>query len=176
MTTDLSDESLNVRENMEGRKGKRRIIVFAVIAVLLLISPLIVRKVLKGLETAVIRNIGSRSATATAIRKEYVRFDEKNHVYVDEDGISIKRRAGDEEWRVYYQINRFDDIEPSTASRLLKAEEERNAKGKQRFTILNKDQYDYIQVGDELSVTWCGPERREIEIISAGKPVTTYTR
>jgi len=159
---------------MKGRIGKKWVIAFVVIAVFLVISPLIASKVIKGIETAIIRGKAARSATATAIRKEHIRFDEKNHVYVNENGISIARRAGDEEWRVYYQINRFADIEQSIASRLLKAEEERNAKGKQRFTILNKDQYDYLQVGDELSVTWCGPERSEIEIISAGKPVTSH--
>jgi hypothetical protein len=161
---------------MKGFKGMKLVITFVVIAMFLVTSLLMANKVIKAIEARIVRNKVARSATATVIRKEYIQFDEKNPVYVDENGISIKRHAGDEEWRVYYNINTFDDIEQLIANKLIKAEEERNAKGKQRFRILTKDQYDYIQVGDKLSVTWCRPDGSEIEIISAGKPVTTYSR
>jgi hypothetical protein len=164
---------------MEGHKGKIWIIAFAVIAVILVIlaiGPLIVRKVTKGIDTAILKGKSAHSATATVIRKEYVRFDEKNRVYVNEDGVLVERRAGDEEWRVYYQINKFDGVEQATIVKLLEAEEERKAKGRLRFTILSKEQYDNIQEGEELSVSWRLLGKNEIEIISAGKPVTTYIR
>jgi hypothetical protein len=66
--------------------------------------------------------------------------------------VRVERQAGDEEWRIYYRIDNFDQITSSIKNKLLETEQERIIKGNYRFTIVSQDQYNYIQVGDKLSV------------------------
>jgi len=157
---------------MNVRSGKDWSILLIVIVGLLVISSLVMRKVINGIETSIIASKTAHDATATVVRKEYLKFDEKSHTSVDEDGFPVERRAGDEEWRIYYRIDSFGKIDRTEELRLLKAEEERYAKNKPRFRIVSKEQYDYIQKGDRLSVSWHWLGKNKIEIISAGKPTT----
>jgi hypothetical protein len=110
-----------------------------------------------------------RETTGTVVRKEKPLFNEANRVYIDE-GVRVERQAGDEEWRIYYRIDNFDQITSSIKNKLLETEQERIIKGNYRSTIVSQDQYNYIQVGDKLSVgwRWCGGH--QIEVVTAGKP------
>jgi hypothetical protein len=96
----------------------------------------------------------AHEATAIVKRKEHVRYDEINHSFMDDDGNSIEREPGDEEWRVYYQIVEFRGFDESTCKRLLKAEEDRAGSGKLRYTILFKDEYNKVDIGDTLTVIY----------------------
>jgi hypothetical protein len=156
---------------MTTRKEKSWIVI---IIALLVVSPLLARKIFSIAEALIIENKSARNAKAIVTRKEHVQFDEKNHTYLNEDGFPIERNAGEEEWRIYYLLNDFEGVEKAIESKLLKIEEERGAKGKPRFTIVNKDQYDYIQEGDELLISWRWLGSNKIQIISAGKPLTIY--
>jgi hypothetical protein len=110
-----------------------------------------------------------RETTGTVVRKEKLLFNEANRVYIDE-GVRVERQAGDEEWRIYYRIDNFDQITSSIKNKLSETEQERITKGNYRFRIVSRDQYNYIQVGDKLSVgwRWCG--ENQIEVVTAGKP------
>jgi len=66
-------------------------------------------------------------------RKEYVRFDAKTHSYLSEDGYPIGVRRGQEQWRIYYRINHFGEVERSVEARLLQMEEDRVVKHGPRF-------------------------------------------
>lgn len=96
----------------------------------------------------------AHEATAMVKRKEHVRYDEINRSFIDDDGYRIERTPGDEEWRVYYQIGEFRGFDEHTCKRLLEAEEDRAASGKLRYTILFKDEYDSIDIGDTLTVIY----------------------
>src|SRR5215472_13655076 len=82
-----------------------------------------------------------RETTATVMGKEHVQFDEANHSYMHEDGYQVQRKAGEEEWRIYYRIDNFDQIEEPVRSRLLEAERERDSTGRLRFRIVAEDHY-----------------------------------
>jgi hypothetical protein len=110
-----------------------------------------------------------RETTATVIAKEHVDFDEVSHSYMSEDGHRIQRHAGDEEWRIYYRIDNFDQIEEPSRTLLLESEVKRSSAGL-RFTIVADNQYDSIEVGDRLNVGWRWIARDKIEVVTAGKP------
>ena len=110
-----------------------------------------------------------RETTGTVVRKEKLLFNEANRVYIDE-GVRVERQAGDEEWRIYYRIDNFDQITSSIKNKLLETEQERITKGNYRFRIVSRDQYNDIQVGDKLSVGWRWRGENQIEVVTAGKP------
>lgn len=157
------------------KTGNRKVWLVAVIA-LLVISPLLARKILSIAEALIIEGKSARSAKAHVTRKAYLQFDEKNRTYLNEDGFPVEKKLGEEEWRIYYRITGFEAVEKDVESNLLKTEEERIASSKLRFTIVNKSQYDYIHEGDELTISWRWLGRDKIQIISAGKPVTSYNK
>src|SRR5260370_34350474 len=47
-----------------------------------------------------IAGITLREATATVKAKEYVRFDETNHTYLDDNGKRIEMSPAEQQWRV----------------------------------------------------------------------------
>src|SRR5262249_49490877 len=55
-----------------------------------------------------------REATAVALSKGLIRFDEKNHASQTDRGDPIERPVGFEEWRVYYKIVDFHGFDEKT--------------------------------------------------------------
>lgn len=92
-----------------------------------------------------------RNTTATVIRKEYI-------------------QNGIDEWKIYFEIDNFDQIAEPTRSSLLKSESERITANQVRSRVVSKDQYSRIEKGDKLIVGWRWLGKDEIEIVSAGKP------
>jgi hypothetical protein len=123
-------------------------------------------------QAAVLEHKMVRETTGTVRGKDHIKFDEANHSYPHEDGYLVDRKPGDEEWRVYYEIDNFDQIAEPARTHLLNAEKERAAKGKLRFRIVSKDQYDEVQIGDKLSVGWRWRGNDNVEVVTAGKPLT----
>ena len=110
-----------------------------------------------------------RAGTGIVTGKEHVKFDESNHSYFHVDGYKVIKKPGDEEWRVYYRIENFDQIAEPIQSRILLAEKELTTNRGLRFTIVSKEQYDKIEVGDELKISWRWRGDDKVEIVSAGK-------
>src|SRR5262245_25041078 len=79
-------------------------------------------KLNKRIETNVVEHKSARNTTGTVVGKEYVKFDEINHFYLDEEGNRIDRQPGDEDWRIYYYIDNFNQIAEPMRSRLLESE------------------------------------------------------
>ena len=120
----------------------------------IIIGYLVVRQIDKGFQQ-LNESKASRRTTATVISKEYVKYDDKNHSYIGDLGDPIEVAPGREEFRVYYEIDNFDQVPEPRRSRLLKSEQERIKKFGYRFDILTKDQkqeYDQINPGDKLEV------------------------
>jgi hypothetical protein len=110
--------------------------------------------------------------TATAVKKERVKFDEKNHTYKSDSGNPIEVSPGDEQWRVYYEIDNFDQYEEPLRSRLVGAERKRISEGRPRFRFHaynDRSWYDSVQVGDKLLVTYKAFSDGEIEIASVAR-------
>jgi len=116
-----------------------------------------------------------RPGTGIVTKKELVKFDESNHSYSHIDGYEVIRKPGEEEWRVYYQIENFDQIAEPIRSHILLAERELTTNRGSRFTIVSKEQYDKIEVGDELKVSWRWRGDDKVEIVSAGKIIEIIT-
>lgn len=116
---------------------------------------------LRSWERQVLETKSVRELTVSVMRKEHVRFDEKNSSYIDDVNFTwhekahrVERRPGDEEWRVYYEIYSFDPTDEPTSSRLLEAEKQRVANGKWRFTILSREKYEQLNVGDKIHLKY----------------------
>ena len=99
--------------------------------------------------------------SASVVRKEHLHFDETNHSYIDdvnftytENAHRVEYRPGDDEWRVYYDIQCFDPMDGANSSRLLEIERKRLSDGKHRFTILSRAEYDRLNSGDTLTLKY----------------------
>jgi hypothetical protein len=139
-----------------------------VVGVLLLVGYLVMRQIDKGFQQL---NEAKAARTTTAVVKDknYVRFDDKNHSYIGDFGDPIEVAPYTEQWRIYYQIDNFDQVPEPRRSRLVKSEEERIKKYGHRFRTVSKEKFDSTQIGDKLEVLYryIGDEK---EIISIGDP------
>jgi len=85
--------------------------------------------------------------------KEHIRFDEHNHTYVSDFGETYTAEPGTEVWRVYYQIDNFNQVPEPKRSEPWKSEEERIRRFGFRFRSYTKDEkgrYDRA----ELAIGW----------------------
>jgi hypothetical protein len=116
-----------------------------------------------------------RTTTAVVKAKEYVRFDEKNHWYVNDFGKTIEVSPGTEQWRIYYRIDNFDQVPDPKRSQLWHAEEARIKQFSFRFYPAgtpDKAAYGIAQVGDQLEVRYryMGDEKEIISIRNLTHP------
>ena len=116
-----------------------------------------------------------RTTTAVVKAKEYVRFDEKNHWYVNDFGKTIEVTPGTEQWRIYYGIDNFDQVLDPKRSQLWRSEEARIKQFGFRFYPAgtpDKAAYDKAQVGDQLEVRYryMGDEKEIINIRNLSHP------
>jgi len=96
-----------------------------------------------------------RATSGTVMGKEIIRFDEKNYTYIDpDDGFQFEAKPGDEQRRVYYQIDNFDGLDEPRRSRALEVERERLAKLGTRFTYNAEGWYEGVKVGDKVVVNY----------------------
>lgn len=98
-----------------------------------------------------------RTTTAVVKAKEYVRFDEKNHWYVNNSGEIVEATPGTEQWRIYYQIDNFDQVPEPKRSQLWQSEQTRIEKFGFRFHPLStpeKSFYEKTQIGDRLEILY----------------------
>lgn len=116
-----------------------------------------------------------RTTTAVVKAKEYVRFDEKNHSYVNNFGESVQVAPGTDQSRIYYQIDNFDQVPDPKRSQLWQSEEARIKQFGFRFypsSTPDKAAYDKAQVGDQLEVRYryMGDEKEIISIRNLTHP------
>ena len=116
-----------------------------------------------------------RTTTAVVRAKEYVSFDEKNHWYINNFGEAVEATPGTEQWRVYYQIDNFDQVPEPKRSQLRQSEEARIKTFGFRFHALStpeKEFYDKTQVGDRLEILYryMGDEKEIIHIRNLTHP------
>lgn len=150
----------------------QRLVIVLLGAVLLgLVGYYGIRKLAHNFEVNLLKHKVVRDTTATVIGKKHVQFDELNHSYLHDDGYRVERQPGDEEWRIYYQIDNFDQISEPERTRLLVAEKERAEKGKPRYDIASKEAYDGIKEGDKLDIGWQWVNDNKIIIAFASKRI-----
>jgi hypothetical protein len=116
-----------------------------------------------------------RTTTAVVRAKEYLRFDEKNRWYVNDFGQTVEVMTGFEQWRIYYQIDNFDQVPEPKRSQLWHSEEARIKQFGFRFYPAgtpDKAAYDKAQVGDQLEVRYryMGDEKEIISIRNLSHP------
>jgi len=116
-----------------------------------------------------------RTTTAVVKAKEYVRFDEGNHTYVNNFGETVQVSPGAEQWRVYYQIDNFNQVPEPKRIELQRSEDSRIKKFGFRFypsSRADKAVYDKAEVGDRLEVRYryMGDEKEIISIRNLSHP------
>lgn len=116
-----------------------------------------------------------RTTSAILKSKEYVLFDEKNRWYVNDFGETVEVTPGFEQWRIYYQIDNFDQVAEPKRSELVRSEEARIKQFGFRFYPAgtpDKAAYDRAQVGDRLEVRYryMGNEKEIISIRNLSHP------
>jgi hypothetical protein len=116
-----------------------------------------------------------RTTTAVVKAKEHIRFDEQNHSYVNNFGETVQVPPGTEQWRVYYQIDNFDQVHEPKRSELQRSEDARIKQLGFRFypsSTPDKAAYDKAQVGDQLEVRYryMGDEKEIIGIRNLTHP------
>lgn len=116
-----------------------------------------------------------RTTTAVVRGKEYLRFDEKNHSYVNDFGETVEVMTGFEQWRIYYRIDNFDQVPEPKRSQLWQSEEARIKQFGFRFYPAgtpDKAAYDKAQVGDQLEVRYryMGDNKEIISIRNLSHP------
>jgi hypothetical protein len=98
-----------------------------------------------------------RTTTAVVKAKDYVRFDEGNYSYVNDLGKIVEMPRGAEQWRLYYQIDNFDQVPEPKRSELWRSEDARVKQFGFRFYPMSapdKIIYEKAQVGDQLEVRY----------------------
>ena len=116
-----------------------------------------------------------RTTTGVVTAKEYIRFNENNHSYVNNFGETIEVTPGTEQWRIYYRIDNFDQVAEPKRSELWHSEETRIKQFGFRFYpsgTPDKAVYDKAQVGDRLEVDYryIGNEKEIINIRNLTHP------
>ena len=116
-----------------------------------------------------------RTTTAVVKAKEHLRFDEQNHSYVNNFGETVQVPPGTEQWRVYYQIDNFDQVPEPKRSELQRSEDARIKQFGFRFytsSTLDKAVYDQAQIGDRLEVNYryIGDEKEIVSIQNLTHP------
>jgi hypothetical protein len=116
-----------------------------------------------------------RTTTAVVRAKEHVSFDEKNRWYINNYGQAVEAIPGTEQWRIYYQIDNFDQVPEPKRSQLWQSEEARIKNFGFRFYPLSTPEkafYDKTQVGDRLEILYryMGDEKEIIHIRNLTHP------
>ena len=144
-----------------------------VVGAVLIAGYLVVRQINKGFQQ-LNEAKAARTTTAVVKAKEYVRFDDKNHSYIGDFGDPIEVSPHTEQFRVYYQIENFDQVPEPRRSRLVKSEEERIKKYGHRFRTVSKEKFDSTQIGDKLEVLYryIGDEKEIISIAQVSNGVS----
>ena len=115
-----------------------------------------------------IESKGVRTATARVTDKKFVRYDEHNRTYVSDYGDRVEMQPGQEQWRVYYQIEDFGFINEPRRSRVIEAEKKRVAEFGPRFTY-SVPWYDSIKVGDKLEIGYRAFKNGDIQVWTVNK-------
>lgn len=126
---------------------------------------------LRGIERSFFARETLRETTATVKGKEHVTFQGANPTYTDELGKQIPVLPGDEQWRVYYQIDDFRGLDDSIRARVLDAERELATTGRSRFEFKTREWHDRTEVGDTLKVLyqWRGGDRIDVAYVENPK-------
>jgi len=99
-------------------------------------------------------NKRARQTIATVKRKEKIRIDERNNLYVGDLGEVIHIDEGTEQLRVYYEIDNFDQFPEPKRDLLMETEKVRISKFGFRFRVLQESAYNSLNEGDLLEVSY----------------------
>jgi hypothetical protein len=116
-----------------------------------------------------------RTTTGVVRAKEYLRFDEKNLSYVNDFGETVEVAPGFEQWRIYYEIDNFDQVPEPKRSQLWQSEVARIKQFGFRFYpsgTPDRAAYNKAQVGDQLEVRYryMGDEKEIISVRNLTHP------
>jgi hypothetical protein len=97
------------------------------------------------------------TTTGTVRAKEKFVITKEQPYYISDLDHQIPQTPGTEQWRLYYQIDNFDQVPEPKRTELVRSEERRQKELGMRFRYyyLNaREFYDRTEVGDMLEVTY----------------------
>jgi hypothetical protein len=119
----------------------------------------------------------SLAYTTTGIVRDKKKFviTKEEPYYINALGDMISERAGTEQWRIYFDIDNFDQVPEPKRTQLMNAETSRKKKYGMRFyPFYNQETefYDRTQIGDKLGVhyKYVGDEKEIINVENLTHP------
>jgi hypothetical protein len=111
----------------------------------------------------------ARTTTALVVNKQFVTFSEAQSTYTNDEGREVaiepwRRKSG--EFRIFFKIGSFDSIPEPNRREVMRAEQRRQQRFGERFSIVDRRTYDELSPGAELKVMYRWAGDGEIEIIS----------
>lgn len=164
-------------KKVDFKPRQRAIILIAVVVAILSFGYYALDIISEETHATMLKHKLVRETTGTVRAKEHVRFDENNYSYWknEDSGYQVERRPGDEEWRIYYEIDNFDQVAEPARGELLNAEMARVANSNLRFDSVDRADYEALAEGNKILVGWKWISSKRIEIIYVMKPLHTMT-
>lgn len=115
------------------------------------------------------------TTTGTVRDKKKFVITKENPYYIGDLGHRIPETAGTEQWRVYFDIDNFDQVPEPKRTQLMDAEISRKKEYGMRFYPFSNQEtefYDRTQVGDKLAVhyKYVGDEKEIINVENLTHP------
>jgi len=154
---------------------QRRLLVVSVgVTVLILTAWWSYRYLQKRWEDMIRANL-AYTTTGTVKDKKRIVITEEEPYYVGDLDYRIQKTPGTEQWRIYFEIDNFDQVPEPKRSELMNAESRRKEQFGLRFYPFSEPErsfYDRTQIGDRLAVhfKYIGDKKEIINIENLTHP------
>jgi hypothetical protein len=99
----------------------------------------------------------AHSTTGTVRSKGKFTISKEEPYYINDLGDKISKAPGTEQWRVYYQIDNFDQVPEPKRTELENLEIKREQRYGMRFRnfyVESMEEYDRMEIGDKLEIVY----------------------
>lgn len=164
---------MSVRGSRLNKRAKAGIVLGSL--VLLVIAGFLLFKVLQRRWEEILRANRAYTTSGTVMEKKKFVITSEDPYYISDLGDRIPEIPGTEQWRIYYEIDNFDQVPEPKRTELMQAEVRRlNERGMRfyPFYAQEKEFYDRTEVGDKLVVRYqyVGREKDIINIENLTHP------
>jgi hypothetical protein len=143
--------------------------------VLLVVFGFLGFRILQRRSDEMLRAKRAYTTTATVTAKQRVVISKDQPYYIGDLDERIPQVPGTEQWRVYYQIDNFDQVPEPKRTELIRSEVRRQKESGSRFREYYenaKEFYDRTEIGDKLAVhyKYIGDKKEILSIENLSHP------
>lgn len=142
-------------EKASGRHWRLILSIIGFTLVLLIILGMWLPKAVDRWWNGILQSQVSHTTTGAVRAKEQIVLSGKEAYYISDLGDRIEVDQGTVQWRIYYEIDNFDQVPEPKRTQLIESELKRAKEYGMRFrsyTKDNKDFYDHTEIGDKLKI------------------------